>query len=339
MPQKVKIDISIVAILKVVLVILGLWFLYLIRDVAVLFFIVLTVVAALSPLVEKMEKYFPRWLVMTFLLIAFLAISAGIGFIIIPPLIEQLGQLAINLPSIVNKFGPLYSTIQHSLGNYQEILFNVSNQLTRVTSGLYTTTVGFISGLVAVVTVLVLSFYMLLEEKSLREYLHQTIPLKKKETIFPVVRKIGIKMGNWLRGQFLLMLIIGLLDGVALLILGVPYTLILALWGGLMEGIPYIGPFLGLVPAVLIAFTISPLTALLTFAAYIVIQQLENQFLVPKVMGRAVGLSPVIIILVLLIGAKIMGILGMIIAVPVAAAIFVLIQDWAEVRKAFANDK
>ena len=161
----------------------------------------------------------------------------------------------------------------------------------------------------------------------------------QQDKIFEVMNKIGFKMGGWLRSQFILMIIVGVADGIILMILGVPYALTLAVWGGLTEVIPYIGPWLGLIPAFIVAFTISPLKGLLIFIAYIIIQQLESQFLVPKIMGKAVGLSPVIIILAILIGAKLMGILGVLIAVPAAAAISVIIQEWPEIKKLWINDE
>ncbi len=333
MENRVKFDISTTSIIKIVLAILLVWFLYVIRDILVLFFIVLVIVASLAPLVNRMSRYIPRVLAVIILTIIFFGVLVAIGFVIVPPIIIQLKTLAINLPIIISKLGPVYQSIQHSIGNYQEGLFNLSSQLGKISSGLYSTTLGFVSGIVAVVTILVLAFYMLLEQDAIKNFLHQTVPGERKEKIFEITKKIGQKMGGWLRGQALLMLIVGVADSIALVSLGIPYALTLAVWGGITEVIPYIGPWLGLAPALIIAFTISPLKGLLILIAYVIIQQLESQFLVPKILGKAVGLSPVIIILALLIGAKLMGILGVIIAVPVAAAIAVLIQEWPEIKK------
>jgi len=333
MPNRVKIDISTSTIIKVILAVLAVWFLFLIRDIALLFFIVLIIVAALNPLADRMSQIMPRFLAVLIIAIVLLGALVGIGFIIIPPIIDQLTQLAVNLPIIVNKLGPIYEWIQHSLGNYQEGLLNLSSQLGKITTNIYSTTVGVISGVVAFLTVLVLSFYMLLERDNLKSSLAQIVTSEHQEKVFGVVKKIADKMGGWLRGQFLLMLAVGVLDGIALVSIGVPYVLILALWGAITEVIPYIGPWLGLVPAVIIALAVSPLKGLLVLIAYILIQQMEAQFLVPKVMGKAVGLSPVIIILVLLIGAKLFGIIGAVVAVPIAAAISVIIQEWPEIKK------
>lgn len=341
--DRVKIDISTSTILRVVLVLLSLWFLYVVRDIAVIFFVVLVIVAALSPIVEKMSKYVPRALALVILLLVFLGVIVGIGYMIVPLVILEIGQLASNWPVFMAKLMPFLNNLGaqdlgNSLGNYQDLLMKFSNELGNLSTGIYTTTVGFVSTIVAIFTILILSFYMLLEENELKDYMDQNIPIAQKDRIFPVIRKIGLKMGDWFRGQLSLMIIIGILDGIALLILGVPYALVIAIWGGLTEGIPYIGPFLGMLVAGIVAYTVSPLTALFVIIVFIIIQQLENQFLVPKIMGKAVGLSPVIIILALLVGAKLMGVLGMIIAVPVSAVIWVLIQEWSTLKKAFEKE-
>lgn len=337
MENRVKFEISNSTILKIILAVLAVWFLYSIREVVVLFFIVLVIVAALGTLVDKMSRYIPRALAMIIITIAFFGLLTLLGFLIIPPIISQISQLAVNLPYIINKLGPFYENIRNSVTYSQEGLFNISSQLGRLTSGIYSTTLGFLSGLVAILTILVLSFYMLLEQDSIKNFFHQIVPFEHKEKIFDIIRKISTKMGRWLRGQVLLMIVIGVLDGIVLLIGGVPYALTLAVWGGLMEVIPYIGPWLGLLPAVLIALTISPWTALFVVIAYLVIQQLEAQFLVPKVMGKIIGLSPVIIILAVLAGVKLMGIMGVVVAIPVAAAISVFIQEWPNIKKIYKS--
>jgi predicted PurR-regulated permease PerM len=332
MENQTKIDIPASTILKITLVLLGLWFLYVIRDIAVLFMLVLIVVAAVSPLVDKMAKYIPRVLSVVILALVFLAALVGLGFLIIPPLVMEFKQLAINLPIILAKIGPIYRNLQIYTGTYQEILLKFSSQLGGITNGIYLTTVGFISGIIAFVTFIILSFYLLLERDSFETYLSNFYSEEKKEKVAKIIKKLSEKMSQWLGGHLLLMLVVAIFDGIALASLGVPYVMILAIWGGLMELFPYIGPWLGIIPAVLIAFTVSPLTALLVAIAFIIIQQIESSFLAPKIMGRAVGLSPVIIILALLIGAKLMGFLGMLISVPVAAIISVIISHWVEIK-------
>ena len=333
MDKNIQIDVSVMTILKIVMIILAFWLLYLVREIAVMFVFALILVAALTPLVDKMAKYIPRTLAVSILTLFFIAILVGIGFLMVPVLITEIKQLAINLPIISSKWGPVYESIKHSMGTYQESNLNFSSEISKLTSGIYSKTMGFISGIIAFVTVIVLSFYMLVGKDSTNSLFYNLFPESKRDKIAAITQKISDKMGQWLGGHLFLMLVIGLCDSLALTILGIPYALILAIWGGLTEIIPYLGPWLGAIPAVLIALTVSPLAALFVAIAFLIIQQLESHFLAPKIIGEAVGLSPVIIILALLIGAKLMGLIGVLISVPIAAAISVLVTEWPEIRE------
>lgn len=337
MENRVKIDISMVAIFKVIFAVLLVWFLFTISEIVVLFFFALILVAALSPVVNKMHKIMPRSLAVAILVFAFMAILVGIGFLIVPLLVTEIKQLAINLPIITANLGPIYHSLQISIGSYQEILLNLSSQVGNLTSGIYSTTVGFISGVVAFVTIMILAFYMLVGGESIKSYANSFLSDQKREQAAGILKNISEKMSQWLGGHLFLMLIVGILDGIVLSVLGIPYALILAIWGGLAEIIPYLGPWISAIPAVLIAFTVSPLAALIVAIAYIAIQQLEASLLAPKIIGKAVGLSPVIVILALLAGAKLMGLVGILVAVPVAAIISVLINHWAEIKILFKN--
>jgi predicted PurR-regulated permease PerM len=140
--------------------------------------------------------------------------------------------------------------------------------------------------------------------------------------------RVQDKLGLWLRAQLLLSGIIFLVTWIGLLILGVKYSLVLALIAGITEVIPFIGPIIGAIPAVLLAFLQSPIKALLVLILYLVIQQLEGNILVPKVMQKTVGLNPIVVIVVILLGAKIAGVLGALLSIPVAVAIMTIAGDW-----------
>lgn len=139
--------------------------------------------------------------------------------------------------------------------------------------------------------------------------------------------KIEEKLGAWLRGQLFLSIIIGLVSYIGLLIFNIPYALPLALLAGVMEIIPVIGPIISAIPAVLIALTISPILALGVAAMYFVIQQLENHLIVPQVMKRAVGLNPLVVILAIAIGSRILGFAGALLAVPLAVVIQIIAAE------------
>ncbi len=337
MPQETKkiiIDISTRSIIKILLILIGLIFLYWVRDIIVLFFVVLVIVAALSPIVDRWQKEMPRSVAVILLYVIILLLFAAAGLLIIPPLVNQIKSLALNLPDYLNFLSPSWQSLQNLTSESQKTLLTVSEQLSKFGYNILTTTLGVLSGIVVAFTVLVLSFYLLLEPEGPKKFFLSLAPIAKKDYWADVANKIGLKMGAWFRGQLLLMVIVGLLDFIGVVIFRVPYPLALGVWAALTEIIPYVGPWLGLIPAVIIAFAVSPWTALFILIWYVLVQQVEAQFLVPKIMGKALGLSPVIVILAILIGAKLLGLLGVLLAVPIAAALSVIVQEYPHFKNA-----
>ena len=161
----------------------------------------------------------------------------------------------------------------------------------------------------------------------MRRLLHAALPSHIQPYLFGLFDRIQKKFGLWLRGEIILMVIVGLFSYVGLLILGVDYALILGIIAGLAELVPYAGPVISAIPAVLIAATQSPLKALFVLVLYFAIQQLENNVIVPKVMQHAVGMNPLVSILSLLIGFQLAGVMGALLAIPVTTALSVVVGD------------
>lgn len=168
---------------------------------------------------------------------------------------------------------------------------------------------------------------MVVEESAIKKLVWSIAPEKHQPYIMQLINRMQKKIGLWLRGQLILSLVIFILTYTGLSILGVEYALVLALIAGLTEFVPYIGPMLGAIPAVFLAFTQSPTLALFVAGLYYIIQLVENNILVPKIMQKAVGLNPIVSISVLLIGFKVAGVVGAILSIPVATAISVFVQD------------
>ncbi len=336
MPQ--KIDITNSTLIRFVLILLSLWFVYYIRDVFVLLFLVLIIVAGLSPTVDRWAKTITRpGAVISVFLLIFVALAA-IFSLIVPPLINQIQEFSLNLPGYTNAlnvqgqgFFPQFAdliaknlnTLSGSLGNVGELLFSK--------------TIGVISGVVAVITVLVLTFYLLLEEEGLKKIYRGLLPAGQHEALSETTRKIASKLGAWLRGQLFLMFVVGAFTTLGLFIVGSPYALTLGLWSGLTEVIPILGPWIGAIPGVAVGLADSPFQGFLTLLVYTVVQQLEGNILVPRIMAKAVGLNPFIVILAILIGGKIYGLMGVLLSVPLAAAISVIAADWPLIRDTFSS--
>lgn len=183
----------------------------------------------------------------------------------------------------------------------------------------------FLGGIASIITLLFMTFYMLLEGPKIKREFLSFFARDRQAQIEEILEHISLKFGGWIRGQVALGFIIGLAAGIAATAWGLPYPLLLALIAGITELIPIVGPILGGIPAVLIALFIPPWWRVVGVAAsYILIQQLENNIVVPRIMRAAVGLSPLLTIIALLVGARLLGIMGALLSVPVAAALQVV---------------
>lgn len=337
MQERITIDISLRSILKVFGCLLGLWFLYAIRDIVLLFFLVIIIVMALAPIVNRWQQHMNRALAVGLLFVIILGVLSLIIGLILPPLITQVSELARNLPTYTEQIRPYLNTLSqfqdNNLSLTDQTLQTLSEQLNQVSRGLINTTIGVVGGLVSFLTVIVLSIYLLFEERGIRNMIVSLLPIDQKESVVNAIDKVGNKLGAWLRGQLFLMAVIGIVTTIWATILGLPYALTLGLWAGLTEVIPFIGPIIGGIPFVLIAFLESPLKGLIAIILLAVTQQVESNFIVPKVMQKSVGLSPVIVILALLIGGKLFGVTGAILSVPIAATISVIIQEWPKLTR------
>lgn len=325
------INISTSTIFRIVLILLGLFFLYLIRDILIIVFVAIIIAAAINgPVSWLQRKKIPRILGVIFIYLLVFLILALIVTLIFPPLAEQIKGLTNNFPEFMNKVGlsvnQLWGKYQIE-GNLQNFLYKISSRLSEATSSFFATIVGIFGGLFSAVMVLVISFYLAVQEKGVKKFLISLTPENHQHYLSDLIDRIQNKIGSWLRGQLLLMFIISCLTFIGLYFLNVPYALVLALLAGIFEIIPYVGPIIAAIPAVILAFLASPILALFVILLYVVIQQLENYVIVPQVMKKAVGLNPIVIIVVMLIGAKLAGILGLILSVPLSAALAEFIGD------------
>lgn len=334
MKNRTILDISTTSIIRIILVLIALWFLFFIRDIIAIVFVSIIISAALSPTVDKLNKKgIPRTLSIVLMYFMILGILGALIYFVLPPMVTQIQQLADSLPGYFKTFSNFITSLRDVSTNgilsvSQANLTSVSNFLGEFINNILNTTIGFFSGAAALLMTLVLTLYFLLDENGIKKFFISLLPIRQKTRIITMANKIGHKLGGWLRGQILLAIIVGVVVYIGLLILNMPYALTLAIVAGLFEIIPIIGPILAAIPAILVAFTISPALALVITIFYILVQELENKLLVPKIMQYAVGLNPITIIIIILIGAKLMGVLGVLLAVPVAAVIYVVLEEW-----------
>lgn len=319
-----RIEISHRTIIFTVIFLLALWLLYFLKGILILLFLALILMAALNPLVDRLERWrLPRALAIALIYVLIFSVIGLAVWGVIPPLVNQTQNLASRFPSYLESL--------RWLGVNKEVIYNQLNQLTEqlgvISNGIIRTFVGFFQNLINIVVLLVISFYLLLERKNLSRYLLRFFGDQAETTGIRVMDEIEKKLGGWIRAEMVLMIIIGLLTFIGLTLLGIDYALPLAIFAGFLEIIPTIGPFISAIPAVLLALLISPLMALAVAALYFLIQQIENNFIVPQLMAKECGLNPLITIIALIAGFKLGGVVGAILAVPVILLIEIILTE------------
>ncbi|MBI5448889.1 AI-2E family transporter [Candidatus Gottesmanbacteria bacterium] len=316
-----KIEVSYRTILFAVALIVGLWLVLQIRDILFLLFIAFLLMTALHPFVYILTKFrLPRFIAIGFVylvIFGFLGVSfAGA----IPALIVQSTRFMQELPFVVTRVLPYWNI---DIGAFTSQIAPIGENVVKVT-------VGIFSNIVTTLTVLVFTFYFLLERHHAQvvatSLMGETVGIQ----VLGILRKIEKRLGTWVRGELILMAFVGIFSYIGLLVLHVEFALPLAIVAGLFELVPTIGPIVSAVPAVLVALGVSPLFALSVAALYFIVQQIENNILVPLVMRHVTGFSPLITIIALMIGARLAGITGIILAVPILLVFQVLVEEFVE---------
>jgi len=305
-PQKV--EISYKTIIFFVMFLLSLLVVWQLRSLILLVFLCYIFMEGLNPAVSWLQKLrLPRVIA---ILIVYAVIVAAIIFSfagLIPALVEQSTNLIRNLPGIVENIS-IWGLNPADFSSQLKLLENLPGNIA-------STALSIFSNIISVFVFFVITFYLLLERKNFDKYLIDIFGQKSIKAV-EVVNQLEKRLGHWVSAELLLMLIIGILSYVGYLIIGVNYALPLAIIAGLLEMVPNIGPTIASILAGLFGLTISPLIGLLAVLWGIIVQQLENNFIVPKIMKETVGINPLITILLIASGAKLGGIIGAVIAVP-----------------------
>jgi predicted PurR-regulated permease PerM len=326
---------------------IALWTLYLARGPLLLLYVCMLLAMGLSPLVRWIErqrlwavgrKRLPRPLAILVIYAAVIGTLTGVGFAIVPPLIQQSQQLVKEFPHLIDRGQERLASwgLISPDTSYKELLQQSPIGGGDAVTLLMSTVWGFIGGLFGMITILLLTFYMLVESQSIFEFFVRLFPRERRRQVASVSALVTIKVSAWLGGQIFLGFVIGATSAIGLGLMGVPYFFVLALISGIGEMIPMVGPLISAIPAIGVAFTVSPGLALGVAVFFLLQQQFENAVLVPKLMGETVGLSAVTVITALMIGSELFGLAGALLAVPTAAIIQVLVEELYLAEKAAA---
>lgn len=313
-----KIEISVQTILFTVALIAGIWLILQIKDILFLVFIAFLLMTAIYPMVMWLDRLkIPR--AISTLLIYFVVLGS-LGVIVgsaVPAFVIQSTKLAATLPGTAARVFPYWNI------DFQTI----SGQIAPLSANVLSLTLGIFSNILTTFMVLIITFYFILERRRAEATLTGFLGEATGRKVTELIRITERRLGAWVRGELLLMMFVGVLTYIGLTLLHIEFALPLAIIAGLLEIVPMIGPIISSVPAVLVALAISPVLALSVAALYIVVQQLESNIFVPIVMKRSVGLSPLVTILALMIGGRLGGIGGAVLAVPSVLVLQVILTS------------
>lgn len=328
----IKVDLSFRTVVYTFLFLVGMYLLFLLKDLVLGLFISLLIATGLNPTVTRMERYrIPRALAILFLYVIIVLIISLMLATVIPILLVQTGNLLDSLP--LDHISARFKELEVSLENVQFI----SSQIGSV-GPVFKVISSTFSGMITFFTFAVITFYLLMERKHLHKHLARLSPnAQVEEQVERLIYSIEKQIGGWVRGQFVLMLAVGVVTYIGLSLLNISYALPLSIIAGMLELIPNIGPTVSSIPAIIVPIVVdnNPLMAIFVAALYILVQQLENNLLVPRIMQSAVGIHPLITILSIIIGLQLAGVVGAILAVPLylVAKVFWLELIWPKYKQ------
>lgn len=333
-----QISLSVSTIIKFCLVLLGFYILYILKDLVLV--VLMSVVVASA--VEPMTKWFLRRKVPRLLgvITVYLTIAIILGFSVfylLLPLLSESSSVIKNLPSYFSGFDsgldstvsnqPIVSSLKNSI-NLKEIGDTINAFIDSLNLGAFNTVVSVFGGFLSFILMIVLSFYLSVDENGVAKFLKIVTPLKHEKYILNLWQRAQYKIGLWMQGQLVLALIIGMLVFLGLTLLGVKNALLLAFLAAVFEIIPLFGPILASIPAIMLSFVSGGISlAFLVIGLYLIIHQFENNLIYPLVVKKVIGVSPIVSIVALVAGWELFGFLGLILSVPIATVLMEFLED------------
>jgi predicted PurR-regulated permease PerM len=328
----------VLATIFVVCVFLIFWLLYRLREVLFLFFVAIVVGTAIRPAVEWLHRRGvsrANGVIIIYILIA--ALVAGFVAMVVPLLADQAAGISETLPEyylsfrswLINSGNRLLQNIGWRMPSEITLLISRNSSTEEVLDQvgqtlLYTNLI--LKSLLGTLAVFLLAYYWTQESNFIMRAFLRIVPSHRKKSLREFMQLAETKLGGYIRGQGLLCIAVGFAAFIAYLLIGLPYLLVLAIFAGVMELVPIFGPVLGAIPAFLVALSISPSHAIWVIVATIAIQLLENAVLVPRIMKHSMGVNPIIVLLSLMAFGSVFGILGALLALPLAAIIQLLVS-------------
>jgi len=339
--RQVTIKIDFWSVVKLLIFLLLIVVFYLIRDIVLLLLIAIIIALIFVPLVDFLEKKKVSRLLTTVLIYLFiLVVIVGLVIPAVPVLSHEVNALLQRLPDYYDKINQYFSISNKSWGEVtRNFLINWISAPGTVTKGLFGV-VGTVFGwILVVVLIFVISFYLTLQKQALKEIFKKIMPSRYHHAMERMADLIQKDVGGWVRGLLIGALVVGVLSYIGLLAVGIKFALLLAVLAALGELIPWIGQWVVAIFTILVALVQSPIQALIIAVYYLFIQQIQGNFISPKLMQRLVGLNPLLVIIAILIGSKLAGMAGLILAVPILTIVIILVKEYLHIKQEKLLDK
>jgi predicted PurR-regulated permease PerM len=237
----------------------------------------------------------------------------------LPMVADQIKKLALSLPNLINTVG--------FMPDIKTLISSSVSQITSASGSVFTVTVSLFSNALNIISVFIFSLYLSFDFPMVKKKFLSLFSDELRPAVNRTVVETEQNLGRWIMGQLFLMLVIGLMSYIGLAAFGVPYALPLAIIAGFLEVVPVLGPIIATIVASVVGFAISPNMGILVIALFFGIQQLENNLLVPKVMQSVAGFNPLVTMVALLVGAKLMGVIGALVAIPLTLVLIIAFKN------------
>ena len=330
-------------LVRTALLLLVVYVVYLIRDVVLLVALSALTAAALTPAIVRLGKFgLSRTVAVIIAYTTLLLVGVVLLSVIAPLFFAEIKEFLQNWPEYAKRLDIFMSGLQaYAAGigfefSKDQLIQNIGGNVTTWFSQIFSTTINAFRGFIHFVGYFFLALYLSLEERGIEKFLLLFTPRHYHHQALSIARRMQMKVSQWLFGQILLMIIAFVIYYIGLSLLHVPYALAIALFGGLMEILPYVGPVLAAIPAIIIGLLASPVLGVSALIFYIVAHQAEAHIIAPQVMKHSAGLNPVALIIAILIGLELGGPLGITLAVPITMVLSVFVEDLFE-RKSIEN--
>ena len=341
MEKEIRVSVTPRTILAVALIAGGAYLLWLLRDLTLLVLTAIVIASAIEPgIAFFMRRGLPRFLAtLAMYLFVFGSVFALVYFFFPPIIADMVSAIAalpqflssLNVPESLRNLTNLSTiggaNVQHE--SFFQTLLALQGAFSAASGGVVQFVAAFFGGILSFVLVVVLSFYFALQDTGMDDFLRLVMPVAYEDYAVDLWRRSQKKIGLWMQGQILLSVIIGVLVYLGLLIIGVPYALLLAIFTALAEIIPIFGSLLSGAAAAFVGYTQGGLAlAAIVVGLYIVVNQFESNLIYPLIVKKVVGVPPLLVIVALIAGYTIAGFLGVLLSVPMAAILLELLSDY-----------